>query len=67
MYIKVLVYIGHGHITSRIEQPFEDLDPVYTVPDPHGHDIKLDSFKTNVAFKYMNLITTRHRESDKSK
>ena len=29
----------------------EDLDPVYTVSDPHGHDIKLDSFKTSVAFK----------------
>ena len=29
----------------------DNLDPVYTVPDPHGHDIKLDSFRTSVAFK----------------
>ena len=47
------------------------LDPVYTVPDPHGHDIKLDSFKTSVAFKDIiiseNLITTGHRESGESK
>ena len=42
------------------------LDPVYTVPDPHGHDIKLDSLKTSVAFKFIiilhNLITTHHRK-----
>ena len=25
------------------------LDPVYTVPDPHGHDIKLNSSTTSVA------------------
>ena len=41
------------------------------VPEPHGHDIKLDSFKTSVDFKYMiicqNLITTGHRKSGKSK
>ena len=47
------------------------LDPVYTVPDPHGHDIKLNSFKTSVALKSMiilqNLITTNHRKSGKSK
>ena len=49
------------------------LDPVYTVPDPHGHDIKLNSFKTSVALKSIliilqNLITTNHRtESGKSK
>ncbi len=48
------------------------LDPVYTVPDPHGHDIKLNSFKTSVALKSMiilqNLITTNHRtERGKSK
>ena len=37
--------------------------PVYTVPDPHTHDIKLNSFKTNVALKFVmileNLITLR--------
>ena len=32
------------------------LDPVYTVPDPHGHDMKLDSFKTGAAFKVHNNI-----------
>ena len=46
-------------------------DPVYTVPDPHGQDIKLNSFKTSVALKSMiilqNLITTNHRKSGKSK
>ena len=45
--------------------------PVHTVPDPHGHDIKLNSFKTSVALKSMiilqNLITTNHRKSGKSK
>ena len=58
--------------TSRVEiqcsLPFP-LYPVYTVPDPHGHDIKLDSLKTSVAFKFMrisqNLITNR-RESGKN-
>ena len=43
----------------------------YTVPDPYGHDIKLDSLKTSVAFKFMmilqNLIATNHRQSGKNK
>ena len=46
-------------------------DPVYTVPNPHGHDIKLNSFKTSVALKSMiilhNLITTNHKKSGRSK
>ena len=46
-------------------------DSVYTVPDSHGHDIKLNSFKTSVALRFMivlqNLITTNHRRSVKSK
>ena len=29
------------------------LDPVYTVPDPHLHDIQLNSFKTSVALTFM--------------
>ncbi len=41
------------------------------VPDPHGHDIKLNSFKTSVALKSIiilqNLITTNHGKSGKSK
>ena len=47
------------------------LDPVYTVPDPHLHDIQLNSFKTSVALRFMlvlqNLIITNHRRSVKSK
>ena len=47
------------------------LDPVYTVPDPQGHDIKLNSFKTSVALRFLivsqNLIATNHRRSVKSK
>ena len=46
------------------------LDPVYTVPDPYGHDINLSSFKTSVALKFVivlqNLIKTYWR-SGKSK
>ena len=48
-----------------------DLHRVYTAPHLHGHDIKLDSLKTSVAFKFMiilqNLIGSNHRESDKNK
>ena len=47
------------------------LDPVYTVPDPQGHDIKLNTFKTSVALKFiiilLNLTTTNHRKSGESK
>ena len=47
------------------------LDPVYTVPDAHGHDIILDSFQTNLALKFtiilQNLITTNHRKNGESK
>ena len=47
------------------------LDPFYTVPDPQGHDIKLNIIKTSVALKFMiilkNLTTTNHRKSSESK
>ena len=47
------------------------LDPVYTVPDPHRHDIILDSFYTNVALKFtiilQNLITANHIKNSESK
>ena len=47
------------------------LDLVYTVPYPQGHDIKLNTFKTSVALKFMiilqNLTTTNQRKSGKSK
>jgi hypothetical protein len=40
------------------------------VPNRHGHDIILNTFKTSVALKSMiilqNLITTCHRKSGKS-
>ena len=48
-----------------------ELDPVYTVPDLLGHDIKFNSLKTSVTLKTMvilqNLITTNHRKSGRSK
>ena len=41
------------------------------VQDLHGHDMRLNSFKTNVALKFMkilrNLIITNQRKSGKSK
>ena len=47
------------------------LDPVYTVPDPQGHDIKLNIFKASVALKFMiilqNLTTTNQRNNGKTK
>ena len=43
------------------------LDSVYTVPDPQGHDIKLNTFKTSVALKFMivlqNLTTINRRNN----
>ena len=47
------------------------LDLVYTVPDPHGHDIIINSFWTIVALKFtiilQNLVTGDHRKNDESK
>ena len=46
-------------------------DPVYTVPDPQGHNIKLNTFEKSVALKFMiilqNLTTTNDRRSGESK
>ena len=43
------------------------LDPVYTVPGPQGHDIKLNTFKMSVALEFLtilqNLTTTNQRKS----
>ena len=43
----------------------------FSVQEPHAHEIKLNSFKTNVALKFIiilqNLMTTNHRKSGKSK
>ena len=42
------------------------LDPVYTLPDPNGHHIKLNSFTTSVALTLtivlQNLKTSSHRK-----
>ena len=48
------------------------LDSVYTVfaRDPHGHGIKLNSFKTSVALKFvmtLQNLTTNHEKSGESK
>ena len=64
---------GHCHISVHkwVINSWYYTVPDYTVPDSHGHDIKLNSFKTNVALRFMivlqNLITTNHRRSVKSK
>ena len=39
-----------------MDQRFANSDPVYTVPDPHGHDIKLNTFKTSVALKFTIIL-----------
>ena len=46
----------------------ENKDPVYTVPDPQCHDIKLNTFNTSLTLKFIlqNVITTNHRKSGKS-
>lgn len=48
-----------------------DKDRVHTLPEPHVHDIKLDSLGTSVGFTFtivlQNLVTTYHRKSGKSK
>ena len=47
------------------------LDPVHMVLDPYGHHIKLTSFKTSTALKFViilqNFIKTYHRKSGKSR
>ena len=62
---KKLIYYSTCCLT------YKNYDPVYMVPDPHGHDIILDSFYTNVALKFtiisQNLITANHRKNGESK
>ena len=45
-------------------------DYVHTGPDPCGHDINLNNFKTSVALKFviilLNLLKTNHRKSGES-
>ena len=47
------------------------LDPVHTGPEPYGHHINLNSFKTSMTLKFViilqNLIKAYHRKSGKSK
>ena len=58
---KLVFHLNH---TRRIVEFLFVLDPVYTVPDPYGHDIKSDSFYMNVALIFtiilQNLITTNY-------
>ena len=65
-----MYYAVYGSGRGRCRD-FLVLDPVYTVPDPQGHDIKLNTFKTSVALKFiiilLNLTTTSHRKSGESK
>ena len=45
-------------------------DPVYTVPDPYGDDMKLKSFKSKAlefALRLEDLITTNHINCGRSK
>ena len=48
-----------------------NIDLVYTVPVPHGHDIADDSFWTDVTLQFaiilQNLITANHRKNSESK
>ena len=57
-----------NNVTDNDEQ---FLDPVHTVPDRQGHDIKLNTFKTRVALTFtvilQNLTSTNQRKSGKSK
>ena len=54
-----------SHITNN------NIDPVYTLPDPYDHDINFNSFKTRVDFQLkmilQNLIKTSHRKGGWSK
>ena len=53
-------------LTRPAQQVLPPFYPVYTVPDPHGHDIDLDNLKTSAAFKFLiklpNSIGTYHKE-----
>ena len=54
-----------GNLEAK-QLSIEEYDPVYTVPDPHGHDIKFDSSATDVALTLaiilQNLTTNSHRK-----
>ena len=64
LYFSYFTTFGHQTLQFSV-------DSVYTVPDSHGHDIKLDSLKTSAALKKMialqNWITTNRRKSGNSK
>ena len=63
--IMMFVYFDHVGLTLPL------LGPFYMVPDLHGHNIKLDSFKMSVALEFMiilqDVVTTYHRKCGKSK
>ena len=62
--MKELLFIYLSNEADALIAIFFYLDPVYTVPDPYGRDIKLKSLKTSIAFKFMlmlhNLIPANH-------
>ena len=43
-------------LKNRKRTVAENKDPVYTVPDPQGHDIKLNTFNTSLALKLMIIL-----------
>ena len=61
---------GHSSPTWQARVLLSNTPFIYTVPGPHGHDIKLNSFKTSVDLKFKiifkNLTTTNRRKSGKS-
>ena len=56
-------FVSAGHATLSTQTVS---DPVYTVPDPHDHDIKLNATTTSVALTLtillQNLTTSSHRK-----
>ena len=60
---------GYAQTRQLRRQP-DNLDHVCTVPETQGHDIKLNSFKTSVAYKFRrvlrNLTTANERKSGES-
>ena len=71
LWIRYNIYNKWIFALDSEHEKFVVLDPVYTVPDPHRHDIILDSFYTNVALKFtiilQNLITANHIKNSESK
>ena len=71
-FVKILPWV-YNISTRFLVRSWYDHDKIFVRSwyEPLGHDIKFNSFKTNVAIKSMvilrNLITTNHRRSGRSK